>query len=138
MGTGSFPGVKCGRGVLLTTHSLLGPSVALSHWACYGKSLPLYIFLRPDKPSRSSRAMFCPRHSVVLSVELFIYVDIYYVIGLFRKNILNRTGTAVAQWLRCCATNRQVAGSIPAGVIGTFHRHKILPIALWPWGRLSL
>ena len=24
--------------------------------------------------------------------------------------------TVVAQWLRCCATNRKVAGSIPAGV----------------------
>jgi len=24
--------------------------------------------------------------------------------------------SAVAQWLRCCATNRKVAGSIPAGV----------------------
>ena len=30
------------------------------------------------------------------------------------------TGTAVAQWLRCCATNRKDAGSIPAGVIGFF------------------
>ena len=30
-------------------------------------------------------------------------------------------GTAVAQWLRCCATNRKVAGSIPDGVIGSFH-----------------
>ena len=29
-------------------------------------------------------------------------------------------GTTVAQWLRCCATNRKVAGSIPAGVIGFF------------------
>ena len=29
--------------------------------------------------------------------------------------------TAVAQWLRCCATNRKVTGSIPAGVIGIFH-----------------
>ena len=29
-------------------------------------------------------------------------------------------GTAVAQWLRCCATNRKVAGSIPAGVSGIF------------------
>jgi len=46
--------------------------------------------------------------------------------------------TAVAQWLRCGITNRKVAGSIPAGVIGIFHWHKILPIALWPWGRLSL
>jgi len=25
MDTGSFPGVKCGRGVQLTTHSLLAP-----------------------------------------------------------------------------------------------------------------
>ena len=25
-------------------------------------------------------------------------------------------GTAVAQWLRCCATNRKVAGSIPANI----------------------
>jgi len=29
-------------------------------------------------------------------------------------------GTAVAQCLRCCATNRKVAGSIPAGVSGFF------------------
>jgi len=29
-------------------------------------------------------------------------------------------GTAVAQWLRCCVTNRKVAGSIPAGVSGFF------------------
>jgi len=36
----------------------------------------------------------------------------------------------VEQWLRCCATNRKVVGSIPAGVIGIFHWHKILPMAL--------
>ena len=29
-------------------------------------------------------------------------------------------GTAVAQWLMCCATNRKVAGSIPADVTGIF------------------
>jgi len=28
--------------------------------------------------------------------------------------------TAVAQWLRCCATNRKVAGLNPAGVSGFF------------------
>ena len=46
--------------------------------------------------------------------------------------------TAVAQWLRCCATNRKVGCSIPVGVIGIFHWYKILLIALWPWGRLRL
>ena len=30
------------------------------------------------------------------------------------------SGTAVAQWLRCCVKNRKVAGSFSAGVIGFF------------------
>jgi len=34
--------------------------------------------------------------------------------------VLNNLGTAVTQWLKCCATNRKVAGSIPDGVIGMF------------------
>ena len=40
-----------------------------------------------------------------------------------------RQGSAVAQWLRCCATNQKVTGSIPAGVSGffidieSFHSH---------------
>ena len=32
-------------------------------------------------------------------------------------------GTAVAQWIRCCATNWTVADLIPDGVIGIFHWH---------------
>jgi len=31
--------------------------------------------------------------------------------------------TPEAQWLRRCATNRKVAGSIPDDVIGIFHWH---------------
>ena len=52
MGTGSFLGVKCGRGVLLTTHPLLVPrswkrrAIPLptlwAHRACKGITLPLY------------------------------------------------------------------------------------------------
>ena len=33
---------------------------------------------------------------------------------------LKCVGTAIAQWLRCCVTNRKDAGSIPAGVSGFF------------------
>ena len=40
-------------------------------------------------------------------------------------------GTAVVQWLKYCATNRKVAGSIQS-------HSAILRLALWPWGRLSL
>ena len=36
----------------------------------------------------------------------------------YNRYLLLALGTAAAQWLRCCATNRKVAGSIPAGVIG--------------------
>jgi hypothetical protein len=38
------------------------------------------------------------------------------MLGLWR-------GHAMAQWLRHCAANRKVAGSIPDGVIRNFHRH---------------
>jgi len=52
-----------------------------------------------------------------------------YIMKSPKRFVLHSTytrGTAVAQWLRCCATNRKVAVSIPAGVIGNFHWHKIL------------
>jgi len=52
MGTGSFPGVQCGRSVLLTTHTLLVPRSCKSraiplpplghNWACNGVTL-LYV-----------------------------------------------------------------------------------------------
>jgi len=34
----------------------------------------------------------------------------------FLHIVHHRGGTAVVQWLRCCATNRKVVGSIPDGV----------------------
>ena len=50
--------------------------------------------------------------------------------GLVRRRVCSvftllpsSLGTAVAQWLRRCATNRKVAGSIPNGVNGIFHWH---------------
>ena len=46
-----------------------------------------------------------------------VIIKLYFVI----KVVLTYMRTAVAQWLRCCATNRKVAGSIPDGVTGIFH-----------------
>ena len=40
--------------------------------------------------------------------------------SLYYRSYTGVGGTAVAQWLRCCATNRKVAGSIPDGVNGIF------------------
>ena len=45
MGTGSFPGVKCGRGVLLTTtHPLLVPRLP-THWATLGSLYLTYMHI---------------------------------------------------------------------------------------------
>jgi hypothetical protein len=48
---------------------------------------------------------------MIQSGERFLYYIFIYV----------SMGTAVAQWLRCCATNQKVAGTIPDGVIRIFH-----------------
>ena len=71
-----------------------------------------------------------------MSYTASVHSDIKRHIGEFKSNIeltryekelswINLTychemGTAVAQWLKCCATNSKVAGSIAAGVSGFF------------------
>jgi len=61
---------------------------------------------------------------LMLRIELNKFVSIFMASPkckfLHRKET-HYMGTAVAQWLRCCVTNRKVAGSIPVGVIGIFH-----------------
>ena len=42
------------------------------------------------------------------------------VVTVVRCNDAPVYGSVISQWLRCCATNRKVAASIPAGVIGIF------------------
>ena len=43
------------------------------------------------------------------------------------------TNTTVAQWLRCCTTNRKVAGSIPAGISGFSIDTKFFRLHYSPW-----
>jgi len=74
----------------------------------------------------------------VFNETLRVFTDtLRHSVRVFTDTLHLLGGTAVAQWLRCCATNRKVAGSIPAGVSGLFN-DIILPIALCSWGRLSL
>ena len=54
--------------------------------------------------------MSCDLHNFLSRDILSLFVFTLRIFG----------GTAVAQWLKCCATNRKVAGSIPAGVNGFF------------------
>ena len=66
--------------------------------------------------------------SIVIFLFLFLlFIHFYsaWVPVRFHKSLSFYVGmgTAVAQWLRCYATNRKVAGSIPDGVIGIFHWH---------------
>ena len=44
------------------------------------------------------------------------------------RQLPHKRWTAVAQWLRCCATYRDVTGSIAAGVGGFFIEIKSFPL----------
>ena len=52
---------------------------------------------------------------LIMLVTLNVLVTLIMLITLIML-----VGTRVAQWLRCCATNQKVAGSIPADVSGFF------------------
>jgi hypothetical protein len=82
MGTGSFPGVKYGRGVLLTTHPLLVPRSWKSraiplptlwgpHWACNRVTLAFSNSNNIHPPSTQSAAVFetCHTTGKVLTLQ---------------------------------------------------------------------
>ena len=89
MGTGSFPGVKCGRGVLLTTHSLL----ALRSWKSRAISLPiiwvttgpvtgtLYLFMSFKKIIVIIRSLVSPTHAGRLTHVLLINRSVWKPVG---------------------------------------------------------
>jgi len=62
---------------------------------------------------------------------LFMCVRLFML--FIRESLFIVWGTAVAQLLRCSATIRKVAGSIPAGVSGFFIDIKSFQSHYGPW-----
>ena len=73
----------------------------------------IFVF-RNVKPFLLGREVTLFRRYIMPLCVVYRFV-IYFLLTLLQL------GTAVAQWLRCCATIRKVACSIPAGVIGIFN-----------------
>ena len=85
MGTRSFPGVKCGRGVLLTTHPLLVPRSWKSRgiplptlWATpwlYGNTLPLPKNIVPFlifAPCIMYNLLFRPTNTQYININVYL------------------------------------------------------------------
>jgi len=72
----------------------------------------------------SVSSVLCRKNTCKAMIQLpRVMQDVYkFLISELHNYIeyIQNTGAAVAQWLRCCATNRKVADSIPDGVIGIF------------------
>ena len=71
-----------------------------------------------DLRVQNPRSVFSTIHGIFYQViklhNLTLHLD-------FKATLELKLYVQLAQWLRYCATNRKVAGSIPAGVIGIFH-----------------
>jgi hypothetical protein len=74
----------------------------------YGKIRPTSVFPHQN---------YGPKIETLLNTFVFLFIRLCFII-ISRHEVW---GTALEQWLRYCATNRKVAGSIPDVVIGIFH-----------------
>jgi hypothetical protein len=68
---------------------------------------------------------YVPMEYTVVAILLFLFMVLISLVSVlnllcFYISTFRSMGTAAAQWLRCCAINRKVAGSIPASVSGFF------------------
>jgi hypothetical protein len=74
---------------------------------------------------------FCTSYLTIHNFNILSIVILDFILeslgarGSTVVKVLCYSGTAVAQWLRCCAINRKVSGSIPARVtdIKSFRSH---------------
>ena len=68
---------------------------------------------------------YVPMEYTVVAILLLLFMVLISLVSVlnllcFYISTFRSMGTAVAQWLRCCVTNRKIAGSIPASVSGFF------------------
>ena len=91
-------------------------------YVCVPTHLGLFYSFSRIRKLRNLRNISVPQ----ITTEILITI---MIIAKFKERASKVLGTAVAQWLRCSATNRKVS---------EFYIDIILPIALWPWGRLNL
>ena len=96
MGTGSFPEVKCGQGVLLTTHSLL----VSQSWKSRTISLPT-LWATPG-----------------LLRDHFTFLYQQYINCAWTSSV---SSMRLCSWSRHCSSSRKVAGSASNGVVGIFN-----------------
>ena len=80
---------------------------------------PVLCHLGPLRPKYSPQRPI-PTHNQSMFFPQF-ELPIFIKQAKLQLYIFYSLGTAVAQCLRCCATNGKVAGSIPDDVIGIFH-----------------
>ena len=88
MGTGSFPAVKCGRGVLLTTHPLLVPrSVQLYSYT----AIQLYLY-PPSGTHRTCNGITLP---LFLPVTIILPMHLIHLLIHHQRHIILTTGSVV-------------------------------------------
>jgi hypothetical protein len=111
MGTGSFPGVKCGWGLLLTTHPLLMPR---------SRKVELYLYspLRPSRPVTGELYLLYKHNfiSTVFKIFLPIFdVFLYNVHTITWQDIANPTiFTDLYKILYCITSVRHTVSHIPS------------------------
>ena len=93
-------------------------------WSGYGPGCTTVKFPQTLYRSVIGLSLFCVKQTQTLNSEDLFYIILKYLCILVK---------AVAQWLRCCATNRKVAGSIPASVSGFFIDIKYFRSHYGPW-----
>jgi hypothetical protein len=82
-------------------------------------AVPFYAFYRTAEQTATSLLTYGSERDVAYQASSSN--KMFQISHYFLEYMCVDMGTAVAHWLRYCATNRKVAGSISDSVIGIFH-----------------